>query len=390
MVKKTLIALLISASCLAEETTYDADSLRDRLRNGAQDKASAAERMKTARGDKSSLKILQDTDLNYKLPNGEYVRGMLLPNGTLSPAIKSRLGIQPACVTKNFELIKGVWDDKKESVVCNIPLSDLAYIDNSVRFESSATENKPADNKIVSNKYSTNKASEPVAQSQPAEPAAKPSPKQDDYVPAPRNKTNNAGRQTSNTGYVPAPRNNTGLNSKAGALISNNDEYGIPRGTWIKAELKRHTTSADSSDVEFIVAENIQGKFKTLEAGTILFASKSFNTSSKRLEALTSAAVTPAGNEVSGINAYVYSADQTPGLAGNVVRDREGEAVSIGKNSVLAAAANALPGTAGVATGVVSDISGELINNEQDSISTPRAYIEVSPQIVWLKTDKKI
>lgn len=390
MVKRSvvLLAAIISANVFAQKedsTGYDTQTLKYRLKNGADERASAADRLKAARGDKSSLKILQESDLNYKLPNGQYVLGMLLPNGTVSPAIKTKLGTRPACVSKRYDLVLGTWDEGTERIICNIPASELAYIDDSVRFESSVDEPRTT----VSNKYSANnsateRGNEDVATaSRPANDA----PRQEvrtNSRPTPRS-------YASTGGYVPAPRNNTTLNSKAGTIESNASEFGIPRGTWIRAELVRHATSADSTNIEFVITESVIGKFKTLEVGTVLFASKSFNSASRRLEALTSVAVTPEGNEIQGIRAYVHAADQSAGLSGTIVRDREGEALSAGTNSVLTAAADAIPGGAGLATGVVSNLSGALLDNEKDHASqAPRAFIQVAPQTVWLKTAQKI
>lgn len=397
MVRKLAILLSIiiavNAGAQEEEPSYDAKSLKDRLKNGAQEKATAADRMKSARGDKASLKILQETDLNYKLPNGQFVLGMLLPNGTVSPAIKTTIGTRPACVTKKYTLVLGVWDKNSQSIECNIPASELAYLDDTVKFESSVTEDKI----VTSNKYSA-KNNTNIENIQPSDIEEKPVSQinKTTEVRSNSNATNATATPrnyapTTNTGYVPAPRNTTALNAKAGTVESKPHEFGIPRGTWIRAELKRHTTSSDSSNIEFVITESLSGKFKTLEAGTVVFASKSFNTSSKRLEALTSAAVTPDGEEISGIVAYVYASDQSAGLSGTIIRDREGEAIAAGKSGVLAAVADALPGAAGVATGVVSNLSGEMITNEKNNIKgAPSAYIQVAPQTVWLKTTQKI
>lgn len=405
MVKKfaILLAMIIAVNAGAqeEEPSYDAKSLKNRLKNGAQEKATAADRMKSARGDKASLKILQETDLNYKLPNGQFVLGMMLPNGTVSPAIKTTIGTRPACVTKQNSLVVGVWDKNSSSIMCNIPASELAYIDDTIKFESSGSENKT----VISNKYSAKNNNEnstdDIAATDIEENHNSPTKlNNSEKKPAEARHNSNATNATAaprnyesatNTGYVPAPRNTTALNAKGGTVGSKAHEYGIPRGTWIRAELKRHTTSSDSSNIEFVITESLNGKYKTLEAGTVVFASKSFNTSSKRLEALTSAAVTPDGEEISGIVAYVYASDQSAGLSGTIIRDREGEAIAAGKSGVLAAVADALPGAAGVATGVVSNLSGEMITHEKNNIKgAPTAYIQVAPQTVWLKTTQKI
>jgi hypothetical protein len=406
MVKKLafLVSTLLCLNAAAQdqtEPTYDVKSLKDRLQNGGQQKATAAERMKAARGDKSTLKMLQEDNLNYKLPNGTFVPGMLLPNGTLSPAVKTKLGVRPACVTKTFELFAGEWDNEKAAVRCNVPQSELAYIDE-LKFDSSVSENKP----VVSNKYgakapingapgatTVNANSVSSANATKLEPSAAngestPKPSQ---ARTQRNEVSTVAPVSNSGGYVPAPRNSTNLNAKAGTITSKTSAYGIPRGTWIRAELQRNATSTDSNNIEFVVTESVIGKYKTLDAGTILFASKSFNSSSKRLEALTNVAVTPDGEEVPGVSAYVYASDQTAGLSGTIVRDRQSEAISAGKTGVLSAVAGALPGGAGLASGVVSNVSGEILGNEKNNVQeAPSAFIQVAPQTVWLRTAQKI
>ena len=389
-----------------EQTSYSAKDLESILKDGEREKKSAADRLKASRGDSRSLRILQEKDLNYKLPNGEYVLGMLLPDGKKTPAVRTRFGNKPACVTKDYQLVAGIWDNSREQVMCNIASSELAYVENDGVTYYSTSEDAERGQPTYANKYggtsdgttgaeqNEETATAPTGSNHPTESelAAATTAAANKYGNNPRQSSQQ--RSTSASGeyvYVPPPRNSSTINTVAGAIVDTSNEFGIPLGTWFQAKLERTASSAESGQIEFKLLNSIEGARKTIPAGTIIFANKSFNPTSKRLEALTTVAVTPEGVEINGIAALVYSRDKTAGITGTIVRDRDGEMISAGSSVLLAAAGEVIPDSTGLATNAASTFANEMINNERrNSPDTPKAYIQVSPQVVWLRFSRKL
>lgn len=429
MVRNLVVLLIIfgfSKTLLAEEKeVFDAKSLKQRLKDGADYRQSAADRMKATRADKDSLKVISEHDIKYQLPNGEFVAGILLPNGKKAPALKSRFGLRPACVTRDFQLVFGVWNDELQAIQCEIPAEELAILEleGEARSQVGAngstsevsdrgnSEGKGADGeKTFADKYSgenasvdgeggsqngnsnsDNESSSPTNTAQANKYGG--SSKNTSSLSAKGNVAGNganAGKKqiAKKNIYIPPARGGS-VSAAGGSIKVDKNKYGIVVGTWIEAELTRTATSAETGQIEITLLENVRGKFQSLPAGTVLFADKYFNVANRRLEARTAHGITPEGNEIPSIEAYVYSLDQTAGLSGSIVRDREGEVLSAGTNTLLRTAARTVPGTSGLAATAASDFTQEMLSNEENyAPETPDAVITVSPQRVLLKISK--
>ncbi len=422
MVKMFLVFFFfmnIVSSVIAEEKRiYDGNMLKKRIKEGSDYRQSAADRMKATKADRDSLKVISPHDIKYQLPNGEFVTGILLPNGRKAPAIESKFGLRPACITRDFTLVMGVWNDQDQAIQCEIPAEELAvleldgekrtqvgttneenetknfvnkYASTSVgRTDSDAREHHKSDsyintdNKIdsVKNKAETSQATKYAGGNSLNKTSTAPS--------SNVNNSNNSNTQRSQQSDVYYPPNVRGsASSTGGALKIDKNKFGIPVGTWIEAELSRTATSAETGQIEITLLENVNGRFQLLPAGTMLFAEKYFNVANRRLEAKTVHGVTPEGFEITNIEAFVYSLDQTAGLSGTIVRDREGEVLSAGTNTLLKTAARTVPGTGGLAASAASDFTEEMLKNEQNyAPETPDAVITVSPQRILLKIAK--
>ncbi len=424
-----VLFLLSSNLVISQESQNDinAENLEQMFNDGEKRRQSAADRLKASRANKSNLRILQDKEINYKLPNGEYVSGILLPNGKVAPAIRDKYQLIPACVTKEFQLVQGRWDNENNIIVCELESADLAFLEDSevtqVGFgnqlptankydKTTNQQNDLPDNKneadttldeivledgtivkrdgtiikkdgTVSDTSSLNSNTITANANKYNKNSNHSNPQ---YSSA--NSSSNSSNNSSNASYyVPPPRNSSSNNSAVGVLRVDDEKFGISMGTWVRAELIRNVTSAETGQIEFRILDDVPGRIKPLPAETILFANKQFNEAARRLEALTSVAILPNGEEISGINAYLYADDKTAGLTGAIIRDRKGEVVSAGTNTLLNTAARTLGGNLGVEA--AADLSKELLQNERKNApKQPSAYIQVVKQEVWLKVSK--
>lgn len=408
MVKIILLMLLtlgfMSQAIGDEEENFTAKSLEKLLKSGEAQKRSASERLKASSIDRNSLQLLREDKFNYRLPNGDYVQGILLPNDRLAPAVKTKTGLKPACVTTRFTLVEGRWDSESQKIACSVPTEDLAIIDVDNVQQVSMISGKPRATKYantdehVSSENGQKRDSENNAEEgalhQPSnveeQKIASQSSKYSSTSTAQRTGPVAKSREMVNKDiYVPPPRNSSTTSSTAGAIIFDKHNYGIKMGTWMKAELLRPASSAESGQIEFRLLAPIEGRYKSLPAGTELFANKSFNEANRRLEALTTTAITPDGDEIKGVSAYLYSLDQTAGIVGTIIRDREGETIAAGAGTLLATAADTLPGSGNIAANAAANFSQELLDNERQAApQRPKAIIQVVPQVVWLKVSK--
>lgn len=433
MVIKSALALLIgciATAAMATDSSYSEDDLKARFKQNSSERKSAAERLKASRADNPNLTVIGDRDINYRLPNGKVVAGILLQNGFVAPAVKTQFGMRPACVTKDYRLVAGTFDTEKEIIKCNLAEAELAIIDapNSPsqvgkdgafsfadKYSSKPNEYTPSEtdnsDSIKTGKQLSMAEAEEVKNTEDTQENAQATKygsnssahsKSAASTQKKSSKTGNAGQpsngnytgyssSTVNNGdiYIPPPRNSSSVATVAGVLTKNKNKFGILMGTWIEAELTRTASSAESGQIEFRLLESVEGRYRTLPANTVLFANKSFNVTSKRLESLTSVAITPGGDEFGGIQAYVYSLDRTAGLNGSIIRDREGELVTAGTNTLLTTAAATLPGSGNMASQAVGQFSQEMLSNEKKNApKTPQAQIVVPPQRVLLKVAK--
>jgi hypothetical protein len=373
-------ALLLMQGALAERPVFTADSLKERMESTAEEQKRAGERLKASRGDLDSLRVLDDEDLAYELPNGKYVPGMLLPNGKLAPALGRGEDQRPACVSKDMKLVPGSYDPNQEAITCKLAREKLAILDQeSTAQVSSVSKTDDTDESgslAKADKYGSDKGKgrgEP-ANPDPAPPAANPAPAK----PAPPANPNI---------YRPPGRNASSKKGVGAVMAFDEGHFGVPIGTWVEAKLLRRVSSAESGFIEFQTTEDIEGSHQVFPAGTVLFAKKNINTSRRRLESVTVTARLPDGTEVPGVKFRVYSMDKTAGLTGQLIRDRGGEFAAAGKDALLNAAGEvAVRAGDQVTAGVASDIKDDVVSKEKRySSNGPDAVIEVAPQPVLLQ-----
>jgi len=188
---------------------------------------------------------------------------------------------------------------------------------------------------------------------------------------------------------TPSSRGNSKAKTVAGVIENDKKEFGISVGTWIQARLMRPSSSAERGMIEFEITETVFGKYRDLPEETVFFAQKYVNEAEQRMESYTVLARLPDGEEIS-INATVHALDQSAGLPGSLVRDRDGEVMVAGKNAALGLLAQTTRMSGGtVAEQAVGDVTGDLIEYERDYISDqPKAIIRVSDQPCLLKITK--
>ena len=192
--------------------------------------------------------------------------------------------------------------------------------------------------------------------------------------------------------YIPPPRLNTVSTSRSTVFNTETRPFGILLGTWARAHITRSVSNADNGPVEVTLDEDMNGQKRLLPAGTTLFGQKGFNPTSQRLDVTLTHGVTPDGQEFA-LSATVYDERKVSGLAGSVVRQRSDEIRSAASNGALASArtlmATTLDGAAGgaVADGI-AQAGDELLSNEQQFMRRPRAFIQVSPQPVFIRIDR--
>jgi len=168
--------------------------------------------------------------------------------------------------------------------------------------------------------------------------------------------------------------------------------FGIRRGTWIKAELRRDINNAEPGDVELYLSQEIYGLKNTLSVDTQLFANKGLNTATKRLDMLTTYAITPSGHEFV-LKARIYDMSKVSGLVGIIDIDDSKIAMS-GATAGLASFGNGVLKEFGGGSVVGNALSkgGQSIINDQRDISSLEAdqnvTIYVAPQAVLLRVEE--
>lgn len=400
--RKNCVALLLTAavavSVQAEnEVPLTGDTLKRRLQGNYSASVSAGERLKASRADTDSLRVLSREDIQYRLPNGSYVLGMLLPNGKVSPAVRDGNDLAPACVTTDFVMVPGAWDGK--AIRCELLQHELAVLtDTAPQIGIEATGSTPENgedseederkNGVIqpSRKYAERNAigTQNDLEIPPIRHAVNPS---DDAVAYALDETTNPSRPASTgTRYVPPARNSGKAKTVASVLRRDPNKFGVPMGTWVKAELLRPVSSAETGLIEFTLTEDLVGRLRTMPAGTTIFSEKAINESEKRLESLSQIATLPDGTEIKNISLRAFSLDKTAGISGTLIRDREGEFSAIGSDAALSTISALAPAVEGAAGAAVDSVTGGMIDNEKRyAPKTPKAVIRVTPQPVLLK-----
>lgn len=392
-----LIGTLLSVNALADKMT--AADLRARMMGADSEKKASSERLKLMRDGSHSATLLKERELFYELPSGRRVQAMLLPNGKRSPAIDDRGRLVPACYTTKDTLVKGEYDLLSKRVVCNIPASEIAYIDddlyaqnvqaehsNNKGFLSSSGENKTGGNKPQIAKYEM-PSRDSVTPTGGLSGALGNAPSSN--KPASNNRQ--GGGQPQAAPEKPLPEGTyipnmaaRGTPAKVAVMAFNQDKpYGIQRGKWLNIRLSRSVSSSDSGQTEFYLENEVAGDYQTLPSGTVFFANKSINLGTKRMEAFVTLGKLPNGKEFK-VNGWVYSLNETAGLDGVLERDREGENKAAVGNAALASlgtAASSVGAGGDIAGAAINSYTGEMVGNERKyGERAPAATIRVSAQ----------
>ena len=167
--------------------------------------------------------------------------------------------------------------------------------------------------------------------------------------------------------------------------------FGVRLGSWLPASLGRNTTSGDSGSVELTLTGDVIGDRRTLPAGTLLFADKSLNNVTKRMEMVVTHGITPTGLEFE-MRGMVFDPQKTPGLAGVYVLDKK-EVVARGATKGAIAAVGAAVGSlGGGAAGVATNAATQSVLNDANQVTdgnAVQAVIYVSPQALIIRVEKQ-
>jgi hypothetical protein len=241
-------------------------------------------------------------------------------------------------------------------------------------------------------KYSSGSNNETAASTD--RPATKTIKRQGRSVP----KTESGAAASSNSSsdpdvYIPPARQNS--TAQAGIVsdaIPATLVFGIRLGTWMPATLSRDTSSAEPGTVELTIAEDIIGDRRTLPVGSVVFAIKTLNSSTKRMEMSVTHGITPAGHEFK-LRGIIFDPLKVSGLTGIYTVDekaiathglQKGTVAGIGAATQSMGAINPLIAAGGAATqSVLSDTGGAVAYN------APTAVIYVSPQPLIIRVEER-
>lgn len=193
--------------------------------------------------------------------------------------------------------------------------------------------------------------------------------------------------------YTPPPRSSvvSGGQAIVTDAVHTTVAFGVRLGTWLNASLGRNTTSGDSGSVELTLTGDVIGDRRTLPVGTLLFADKSLNTITKRMEMVVTHGITPNGQEFE-MRGMVFDPHKTPGLAGIYVLDKK-EVVARGATKGAIAAVGAAVGTmGGGAAGVATNAATQSVLNDANQVTdgnAAQAVIYVSPQALIIRVENQ-
>jgi len=196
--------------------------------------------------------------------------------------------------------------------------------------------------------------------------------------------------------YIPPPRGSASNGNFEGYVQKKNGKvrFGIPLGAEIEGELVRNINNVEPGFIKIRVTRDVIGKHLTLPAGSELFASKSYNGSSRRLELFVTHGITVDDKEFK-LQGVIRDRQNISGLAGVVTENRAVVAKGAKRGAVEAsrAALASLLGsgetvakTAAAAAGgsIISDVNNDIeINNRQQQY-----VINVRAQSLVVRVEK--
>ncbi len=193
--------------------------------------------------------------------------------------------------------------------------------------------------------------------------------------------------------YIPPARTSTGAGGQVivSDAVHSTVAFGVRLGTWMDAALGRNTTSGDSGSVELTLSNDVVGDRHTLPAGTVLFADKTLNSSTKRMEMLVTHGITPSGQEFD-MRGMVFDPQKTPGLAGVYILDSKEVAARGMQKGALAAVGAAVEAVGGGPVGAATNAATQSVLNDAKQVTEGNAsgaIIYVSPQALIIRVEKQ-
>lgn len=193
--------------------------------------------------------------------------------------------------------------------------------------------------------------------------------------------------------YVPPSWTSTQHNGGFGVdqVKRRGPRFGIRLGTRVYGEIRRSVTNAERNLCEIHLTKDIVGDIETMGRGTIIFAAKEFNNSTKLLELRTVKGITPDGVEFR-INAYGMDINEVAGLSGTITTDGKStkRSISRGGFEVGKSLATTLNDGTVLGAGIESATKNMLDEKETETHKTlnePQYIIRVEPQPVILMVE---
>jgi len=408
-------ALSICLLCLAVSVNAADFSIED-LKNASTENSdafsSSSQRLKSLQN--QGLEVLDHSTVIYEL-QGRTFPGYVLPNGVIVPAIINNLSgaRKPACLDKYFQRHPAKYEPSTGKITCQIRSADLLDVvdvqksvgNKSVR-KMPGAEVPDADEPEIEEPNTV----EPVTvskhgvtsnnQEEPLKPEPDPAPSKKESPSA--NKHGNLEKDDKPTKkaakpkadsipddwYLP-PVRTAGQSNSSGFTLSDDSKinFGVTKGTWVKAEIRRRVRSSDRGEIEIYTLETIYGDKKTIPAGSRLFASPSFNSGSSRLDLVVTNFIYEDENE--SMQAAVYDRSKEFGIAGKLLRNRESEFASAGSEAILTTVGSAIgqvPFAGDPLSEGAESMTDSIVGYESNYLpEAQQAVVEVPPQIVYLQ-----
>ena len=194
--------------------------------------------------------------------------------------------------------------------------------------------------------------------------------------------------------YLPPPRPTATSHSvKSDAVVSSKRRFGISIGTWFKARLGRNVSNSESGLVELTVEEDVAGMQRVLSGGTILFAEKTLNESTRRLELRVVKGITPNRMEFE-LSARAFDLQRVGGVNAIITGDNQAilnRGASRGLLAGARAAVQQMLGTAPVIADATRSATDSMIAdstqiNERSAPPTITGYS--AAQELWLRVEE--
>lgn len=167
--------------------------------------------------------------------------------------------------------------------------------------------------------------------------------------------------------------------------------FGIRMGTKIRGRLPQVTTNVEQNLTEIVIEQDVYGDFKTMPRYTKLFAKKSLNSGSNRLELLAVKGITPQGEEFT-LKGIVLDINHSAGLVGAVSTDGKTvqRSVAAGVFGLGKDIAPILNNGTLIGAGVEAAARNVMEEKEDEtdaSLNKPQYIIYVNPQDIQIRVE---